>query len=126
MSVVEKNIRIQLWLSLLFLLIFFFIFLLLRGINYNRTRIMVVPGVYCACFFVQSSLFSFFIIFFPLLLFNSSTFNVEWQVMYTTQVTQKAKKYHDGFIRLAIIGSLQRQVDFSHFLFLPEADCLAC
>ncbi|KAK0587813.1 hypothetical protein LWI29_029299 [Acer saccharum] len=39
---------------------------------------------------------------------NSST--NEWQVMYTTQVTQKAKKYHDGSLRLAIIGSFQRQV----------------
>lgn len=34
----------------------------------------------------------------------------EWQVMYTTHVTQKAKKYHDGFLKLAISGSLQRQV----------------
>ncbi|TXG50711.1 hypothetical protein EZV62_023235 [Acer yangbiense] len=39
---------------------------------------------------------------------NSST--NEWQVMYTTQVTQKAKKYHDGSLRLAIIGSFRRQV----------------
>ncbi|KAK2664327.1 hypothetical protein Ddye_002901 [Dipteronia dyeriana] len=39
---------------------------------------------------------------------NSST--NEWQVMYTTQVTQKSKKYHDGFLRLAVIGSFQRQV----------------
>ncbi|KAI9174627.1 hypothetical protein LWI28_020301 [Acer negundo] len=39
---------------------------------------------------------------------NSSTY--EWQVMYTTQVTQKAKKYHDGSLRLAIIGSFRRQV----------------
>lgn len=30
--------------------------------------------------------------------------------MYTTHVTQKAKKYHDGFLKLAISGSLQRQV----------------
>ncbi|KAK7832546.1 hypothetical protein CFP56_026339 [Quercus suber] len=34
----------------------------------------------------------------------------EWQVLYTTQLTQKAKKYHDGFLRLAICGSLGRQV----------------
>ncbi|KAL5747740.1 hypothetical protein ACOSP7_024757 [Xanthoceras sorbifolium] len=39
---------------------------------------------------------------------NSST--NEWQVMYTTQVTQKAKKYHDGFLKLAITGSFLRQV----------------
>ncbi|KAJ0047684.1 hypothetical protein Pint_14884 [Pistacia integerrima] len=36
---------------------------------------------------------------------DSNSNITEWQVMYTTQVTQKAKKYHDGFIRLAIIGS---------------------
>ncbi|OMO77622.1 Glycosyl transferase, family 31 [Corchorus olitorius] len=34
----------------------------------------------------------------------------EWQVMYTTQVTQKAKKYHDGFLQLTNSGSLQRQI----------------
>ncbi|GAV68678.1 DUF2439 domain-containing protein [Cephalotus follicularis] len=34
----------------------------------------------------------------------------EWQVMYSTQVTQKAKKYHDGHLRLAICGSMGRQV----------------
>ncbi|XP_043811286.1 uncharacterized protein LOC110626225 isoform X8 [Manihot esculenta] len=34
----------------------------------------------------------------------------EWQVMYTTQVTQKAKKYHDGFLRLTKSGSLGRQI----------------
>ncbi|KAJ4835011.1 hypothetical protein Tsubulata_013266, partial [Turnera subulata] len=33
-----------------------------------------------------------------------------WQVMYTTQVTQKAKKYHDGFLRLANSGTLGRQI----------------
>ncbi|XP_044486104.1 uncharacterized protein LOC123211440 isoform X2 [Mangifera indica] len=41
---------------------------------------------------------------------DSNSDITEWKVMYTTQVTQKAKKYHDGFLRLAIIGSLQRQV----------------
>ncbi|XP_039168900.1 uncharacterized protein LOC104443901 isoform X4 [Eucalyptus grandis] len=34
----------------------------------------------------------------------------EWQVLYTTQVTQKAKKYHDGFLQLEVCGSLGRQV----------------
>ncbi|XP_056173589.1 uncharacterized protein LOC115661740 isoform X1 [Syzygium oleosum] len=34
----------------------------------------------------------------------------EWQVLYTTQVTQKAKKYHDGFLQLEVRGSLGRQV----------------
>ncbi|KAK6947950.1 protein of unknown function DUF2439 [Dillenia turbinata] len=34
----------------------------------------------------------------------------EWQVLYTTQVTQKTKKYHDGFLKLAICGSRGRQV----------------
>ncbi|PKI51729.1 hypothetical protein CRG98_027892 [Punica granatum] len=34
----------------------------------------------------------------------------EWQVLYTTQVTQKAKKYHDGYLQLVTCGSLGRQV----------------
>ncbi|KAI6707019.1 hypothetical protein NL676_009981 [Syzygium grande] len=34
----------------------------------------------------------------------------EWQVLYMTQVTQKAKKYHDGFLQLEVCGSLGRQV----------------
>lgn len=39
---------------------------------------------------------------------KSST--TEWQVLYTTQTTQKAKKYQDGILRLAICGSQGRQV----------------
>ncbi|KAK9698444.1 hypothetical protein RND81_08G104700 [Saponaria officinalis] len=34
----------------------------------------------------------------------------EWEALYTTQITQKAKKYHDGFIQLIICGSQARQV----------------
>ncbi|CAK8573684.1 unnamed protein product [Lathyrus sativus] len=34
----------------------------------------------------------------------------EWKVLYTTQLTQKAKKYHDGFLQLEFCGSLGRQV----------------
>ncbi|XP_074317603.1 uncharacterized protein LOC141653670 [Silene latifolia] len=34
----------------------------------------------------------------------------EWEALYTTQITQKAKKYHDGFIHLIICGSQARQV----------------
>ncbi|KAL6182842.1 hypothetical protein ACLB2K_044254 [Fragaria x ananassa] len=33
----------------------------------------------------------------------------EWKVLYTTQVTQKAKKYHDGFLQIASRGSFGRQ-----------------
>ncbi|XP_062074611.1 uncharacterized protein LOC133778640 [Humulus lupulus] len=33
----------------------------------------------------------------------------EWQVMYTSQLTQKSKKYHDGFLRIANSGSRGRQ-----------------
>lgn len=36
--------------------------------------------------------------------------NLEWKVLYTTQLTQKAKKYHDGFLKLAMCGSQRRQV----------------
>ena len=35
---------------------------------------------------------------------------VEWEALYTTHITQKAKKYHDGFIRMIICGSEGRQV----------------
>ncbi|KAK7399083.1 hypothetical protein VNO78_10258 [Psophocarpus tetragonolobus] len=34
----------------------------------------------------------------------------EWRVVYTTQMTQKAKKYHDGFLRLVLRGSSAAQV----------------
>ncbi|PON92871.1 hypothetical protein TorRG33x02_114690, partial [Trema orientale] len=34
----------------------------------------------------------------------------EWEVMYTTQITQKAKKYHDGFVQLTLHGSIGRQL----------------
>nr|KAJ0216632.1 hypothetical protein LSAT_V11C300117610 [Lactuca sativa] len=33
----------------------------------------------------------------------------EWNVMYTTQVTQKAKKFHDGVLKLASCGSQGRE-----------------
>ncbi|XP_038874788.1 uncharacterized protein LOC120067307 isoform X2 [Benincasa hispida] len=38
------------------------------------------------------------------------TEETEWQVLYTTNITQKAKKFHDGFLKLSICGSLGRQV----------------
>ncbi|KAI3987965.1 hypothetical protein MKX01_021079, partial [Papaver californicum] len=34
----------------------------------------------------------------------------EWHAMYTTQVTQKAKKCHDGFLQLSICVSQRKQV----------------
>nr|XP_034580394.1 uncharacterized protein LOC117843789 isoform X4 [Setaria viridis] len=34
----------------------------------------------------------------------------EWNALYTTQLTQKAKKYHDGIIRLVQIGSHARKI----------------
>ncbi|CAK9310874.1 unnamed protein product [Citrullus colocynthis] len=40
---------------------------------------------------------------------TSNTEETEWQVLYTTNITQKAKKYHDGFLKLSICGSLGRQ-----------------
>ncbi|KAG8382535.1 hypothetical protein BUALT_Bualt05G0087500 [Buddleja alternifolia] len=36
--------------------------------------------------------------------------HAEWQVLYTTQITQKAKKFHDGFLQLVVNGSEGRQV----------------
>ncbi|GLT74645.1 hypothetical protein SLA2020_464320 [Shorea laevis] len=34
----------------------------------------------------------------------------EMQVLYTAQLTQRAKKYHDGFLRLSVCGSMGRKV----------------
>nr|CAB3453220.1 unnamed protein product [Digitaria exilis] len=34
----------------------------------------------------------------------------EWNALYTTQLTQKSKKYHDGIIRVKHMGSHARQV----------------
>ncbi|XP_016470046.1 uncharacterized protein LOC107792351 isoform X2 [Nicotiana tabacum] len=34
----------------------------------------------------------------------------EWQVLYTTQITQKAKKFHDGYLRLVMFGSHGKQI----------------
>uniref|UniRef100_A0A0D9XCY4 5'-3' DNA helicase ZGRF1-like N-terminal domain-containing protein n=1 Tax=Leersia perrieri TaxID=77586 RepID=A0A0D9XCY4_9ORYZ len=34
----------------------------------------------------------------------------EWSVLYTTQLTQKAKKYHDGVIKLMQVGSHAKQI----------------
>lgn len=34
----------------------------------------------------------------------------EWEALYTTQLTQKAKKYHDGFIRMINSGSMGKQI----------------
>ncbi|KAK4728917.1 hypothetical protein R3W88_021905 [Solanum pinnatisectum] len=34
----------------------------------------------------------------------------EWQVLYTTQMTQKAKKFHDGFLQLVMSSSHCKQI----------------
>ncbi|CAM0951111.1 unnamed protein product [Alopecurus aequalis] len=34
----------------------------------------------------------------------------EWHAMYTTQMTQKAKKFHDGFVKLKQMGSHSKQI----------------
>ncbi|KAM7491505.1 hypothetical protein LguiA_034426 [Lonicera macranthoides] len=39
-----------------------------------------------------------------------NNYPVEWEAMYTTQVTQKAKKYHNGILRVAPCGSYRMQV----------------
>ncbi|XP_034214579.1 uncharacterized protein LOC117626895 isoform X2 [Prunus dulcis] len=43
------------------------------------------------------------------------TSKTEWQVLYTTQLTQRAKKFHDGFLQLAVSGSYGKQVDLSYY-----------
>jgi hypothetical protein len=35
---------------------------------------------------------------------------VEWRILYTAQLTQKAKKYHDGSLKLMQVGSHAKQV----------------
>ncbi|KAH7655791.1 hypothetical protein IHE45_18G035400 [Dioscorea alata] len=40
----------------------------------------------------------------------SGTTVKEWNALYTTQITQKAKKFHDGFLRLSVCGSYMDQV----------------
>ncbi|KAF0913237.1 hypothetical protein E2562_020391 [Oryza meyeriana var. granulata] len=41
---------------------------------------------------------------------GSSGSNTEWSALYTTQLTQKAKKYHDGVIKLMQVGSHAKQI----------------
>uniref|UniRef100_A0ACD5Y319 Uncharacterized protein n=1 Tax=Avena sativa TaxID=4498 RepID=A0ACD5Y319_AVESA len=48
---------------------------------------------------------------------DGSTFQ-EWYAMHTSQMTQKAKKYHDGFVRLRPMGSLSKQI------ILLDEDCV--
>ncbi|KAK3024185.1 hypothetical protein RJ639_043762 [Escallonia herrerae] len=36
--------------------------------------------------------------------------SIEWEAMYTSQITQKSKKYHCGILRLASCGSYQKKV----------------
>ncbi|XP_073130636.1 uncharacterized protein [Henckelia pumila] len=46
----------------------------------------------------------------PSFLDMTKSTKTEWQVLYTTQLTQKAKKFHDGFLQLIVRGSQGRQV----------------
>ncbi|KAK9122149.1 hypothetical protein Syun_019766 [Stephania yunnanensis] len=41
---------------------------------------------------------------------NSQDFKKEWHAMYTTQKTQKSKKYHDGILHLSVSICNQKQV----------------
>ncbi|KAF9602231.1 hypothetical protein IFM89_025941 [Coptis chinensis] len=44
------------------------------------------------------------------LYFDISQMNAEWHALYTTQKTQKTKRYHDGFLRLSVGVSQRKQV----------------
>ncbi|KAL9166995.1 hypothetical protein ABFS82_05G067400 [Erythranthe guttata] len=46
----------------------------------------------------------------PICVDTIRTSTTEWQVLYTTHITQKAKKFHDGFLQLVVRGSQGRQV----------------
>ncbi|VFQ67948.1 unnamed protein product [Cuscuta campestris] len=41
----------------------------------------------------------------PSCVYETKSGEEEWQVMYTTQLIQKAKKFHDGFLRVSLSGS---------------------
>ncbi|KAL8520491.1 hypothetical protein ACS0TY_011130 [Phlomoides rotata] len=41
---------------------------------------------------------------------TTNVYTKEWPVLYTTQITQKAKKFHDGFLELIVRGLQGRQV----------------
>ncbi|KAL4565403.1 hypothetical protein LXL04_029497 [Taraxacum kok-saghyz] len=41
--------------------------------------------------------------------YSTKTILKEWDVMYTTQLTQKSKKFHDGVLKLASCGSQGRE-----------------
>lgn len=67
---------------------------------------------------------------------DSSFKEVEWSVLYTAQLIQKAKKFHDGVIRLVQAGpnvkqvSNQRSVLNGHanlrfFYWMKKVECLA-
>ncbi|KVH91781.1 protein of unknown function DUF2439 [Cynara cardunculus var. scolymus] len=46
--------------------------------------------------------------------------STEWQVLYTTQLTQKAKKFHDGILRVAISGMRGKQYSFFQAMLYDE------
>lgn len=56
------------------------------------------------CLFISSNYQFFFYI------------KLEWQILYTNQMTQKAKKYHDGFLQLVTSGSRGAQVNFQTYI----------
>ncbi|CAH9124904.1 unnamed protein product, partial [Cuscuta epithymum] len=45
----------------------------------------------------------------PSCLDTTKSWDGEWQVLYTTQLTQKAKKFHDGFLQVSMSGSQCKQ-----------------
>ena len=46
-----------------------------------------------------------------LLLRHVYCFSAEWHVLYTSQITQKSKKYHNGIIKISSSGSHHMQVN---------------
>ncbi|TMX01796.1 hypothetical protein EJD97_023537 [Solanum chilense] len=46
----------------------------------------------------------------PSSLYMTKSSTEEWQVLYTTQMTQKAKKFHDGFLQLVMSSSHCKQI----------------
>jgi len=83
----------------------------------------------CRCFLFWLS--SLFLSSFSFHLCICVSFNLEWQVLYTTELTKKNKKYHDGFLHIEPCGSFGKQVNFRLFthatiLFFTSSICHVC
>ncbi|KZV40928.1 hypothetical protein F511_05173 [Dorcoceras hygrometricum] len=83
------------------------------SIGENSVRLKLSPSQKIIQEFKKSELNKYNSTSSPSSLDMTKSIKTEWQVLYTTQVTQKAKKFHDGFLQLIVRGSQGRQVMLS-------------